>query len=283
MEKMRTSIAIILTLLNTISLTAILYLSFKKKSVENDLTYAIIVTIASYFFDVLLLSSFCLTENECCELCCPANKCCLYLQYDKKEGNEAQANNDKQSGSSCKCCDVFKDCCLRPIGSCTRKMGKHGVRYCNLIILSIAHIGISLLCFYTVKQKKVEMAGDTIGIVIICIVMAIINLAGMIAPCFGCCERLRYFSSPKKGDSENKIKEENNDTNNTQKEDVIEVNDSVKDPLIQKDAIPDINSNNTSIVDNSNNNKNNNDNKETKDDNNFSNVFGIKRDESNNN
>jgi len=283
MEKMRTLLAVILTSLNIISLIAILYLSFMKLKDKNNLTKVIIVDIVAYIFDLILISSFCLTENECCESCCPADKCCLYCEERKKESKQ-QDKNKKERGCCQKFCDVIGDCCCIPIGSCVRKIGKHGTRYCSLIILSVAHIGMAVLCFYSIKGKKEKMRWNTTVIVIICSFMALVNLFGIIAPCLNCCERLRYVKPTKKKKSKTKDKENifDNKTNTTEN---IQVNDNVKEPFLQKDNNQNINDSNT--IDNSNNISNNNINKDEsyndeKKGDNFSNVFGVKRDESNN-
>ena len=58
MAKMNTCLALILTLLNLVSLGSIIYLSLMKVENKNNLTYVIIVAIASYFFGLILISSF---------------------------------------------------------------------------------------------------------------------------------------------------------------------------------------------------------------------------------
>ena len=114
--------------------------------------------------------------------------------------------------------------------------------------------------------------------------MALVNLFGIIAPCLNCCERLRYVKPTKIKKSKTKNKENifDNKTNTTEN---IQVNDNVKEPFLQKDNNQNINDSNT--IDNSNNISNNNINKDEsyndeKKGDNFSNVFGVKRDESNN-
>ena len=293
MEKMRTLLAIILTVLNLISLSAILYLSFMKVKDKNNLTKVIIVDIVSYIFNLILISSFCLTENECCESCCPSDKCCLCCQERKKE-NKQTDKNKKEKGCCQKFCDVLGDCCCIPIGSCIRKIGKHGTRYCSLIILSVAHIGMAILCFYSIKGTSEEMSWNTIVIVIICSVITLLNLFGVIAPCLNCCERLRYVKPTKKKSKPKK--KENKKDNKTNDAENIEVNDNAKEPFLQKDDnqnnVNDNNNNSKNITDNSNNinnisDSNNNINKDENNNNeksgdNFSNLFGIKREESNN-
>ena len=77
------------------------------------------------------------------------------------------------------------------------------------------------------------MSGRTIGIVIICAVITLANLFGIIAPCFNCCERLRYKEHIKK---ESKPKKEDSLTlnNNTKDENVIQVDNNIKEEFLQK-------------------------------------------------
>ena len=235
MQSMRTLLAFILTVLNFISLTSILSLSFMKSEEKNDLAFVIIVAFVSYFFGLLLLSSFCLTENECCETCCPAEKCCLCVDEKKK----VETGNKKKQGACQDCCDLITDCCIRPIGGCARKCGKQGVRYTSLIILSVAHLGMVILCFSSVKGKNTKMGGRTIGVVIDC--------------------------------SETKIVEDNSVNNtNYNSNNNIEVNNNKNEPLLQKTNSQKSENNNNNITVNSNNN-------DDVANNNFSNVFGVNR------
>ena len=232
MAKMNTCLALILTLLNLVSLGSIIYLSLMKVENKNNLTYVIIVAIASYFFGLILISSFCITENECCETCCPANKCCLCYENNQK-GNKSKNANGKNKECCDKFCDCLNDCCLIPLSSCIRKIGKQGSRYCSLIFLTLAHIGIAVLCFYSIKGTTEKMSGRTIGIVIICAVITLANLFGIIAPCFNCCERLRYKEHIKK---ESKPKKEDSliRNNNTKDENIIQVDNNIKEEFLQK-------------------------------------------------
>ena len=273
MQSMRTLLAFILTVLNFISLTSILSLSFMKSEEKNDLAFVIIVAFVSYFFGLLLLSSFCLTENECCETCCPAEKCCLCVDEKKK----VETGNKKKQGACQDCCDLITDCCIRPIGGCARKCGKQGVRYTSLIILSVAHLGMVILCFSSVKGKNTKMGGRTIGVVIDCIFMVLVNLFGLIAPFFSCCEKLRYdyvYIPEKK--SETKIVEDNSVNNtNYNSNNNIEVNNNKNEPLLQKTNSQKSENDNNNITVNSNNN-------DDVANNNFSNVFGVNRENQNN-
>ena len=284
MAKMSTLYATILTFLNWFSITGILALSFMKDG-KNNLTNVIIVAFFTYLIALLLLSSFCLTENECCAACFPAEKCC-FCDRDKKDNKKGSTTGDNKKGKESEnCCTGFCDClfdCLFiPIGGCTRKLGKQGTRYIAVIILSIAHLGMAILCFYSVKGTNESMSGNTVGIVIISIVVTIANLFGIFAPCFECCEKLRYKETPKEKKSE-KI---NNDNNRIEenKNDVIVYNDSIKEPFIENDYSQgnknDLieNSNNFDNVNNSNADYNNND-----IGNNYNSVFGVRKEESNN-
>ena len=285
MAKMSTLYATILTFLNWFSITGILSLAFMKEGI-NNLTNVIIVAFFTYLFALLLLSSFCLTENECCAACFPAEKCC-FCDRDKKDnktnGTTGDKKNGKESGNCCTgFCDCLFDCLFIPIGGCTRKLGKQGTRYIAIIILSIAHLGMAVLCFNTVRGTNESMSGNTVGIVIISIVVTIANLFGIIAPCFDCCEKLRYKETAK----EKKSEKTNNDKNQNEdnKNDVIVYNDSIKEPFIENDYSQgnknDLieNSNNFENNNNSNDDYNNNDNS-----NNYNNVFGVKKEENHNN
>ena len=286
MAKMSTLLAGILTALNWFSITSVLALSFMKGG-KNDLTNVIIVAFFTYLFALLMLSSFCLTENECCEACFPAEKCCFCDRdkKDKQNSNSTDENKKKNKESESCCtgfCDCLFDCLFIPIGGCTRKLGKQGTRYIALIVLSTAHIGMVILCFDCVKGTNESMGGNTIGIVIISLFVTAANLFGMFAPCFECCEKLAYKEVPKEKKSE-KIKNENNQ-NQENKNDLIVYNDSIKEPFIENDYSKgdksDIieNSNNFENTKSSNNNYNNNDSG-----NNYNNVFGVKKEDNNNN
>ena len=277
MAYMCTCLAFILTLLNLASLGFNLYLAFLKEN-TNDLTYAIIVSIGSYIFNLILISSFCITENECCEVCCPANNCCLYFENRKKE-IQSKKINEKERGCCDKFCDCLGECCFIPFGSCIRKIGKQGTRYFALILLTVAHIGIAILCFYSTKRKNQEMSGDTIGIVIVCAIVTLANLFGIFAPC--CIEGLRYQENTKtKSKSKNKNDITNaNNTNNTNNENIIQVNNDVKEPFLQnQNTQNNLNNNSNDFYPNNNvnNNENNNDNNSNSG---FNKVFGIKRKE----
>ena len=282
MAKMHTILAFILTVLNIISLTSILYLSFMKLKNKNDLTMVIIVAIASYFFDAVLISSFCLTENECCESCCPAEKCCLCFEEKKNQKNE----DEKAKGCCTKFCDIFKDCCFIPISSGIRKIGKQGSRYCSLIFLSAAHIGMIILCFYSVKGTSEEKRWNTNVIIAICFIVSFANLFGIFAPCFDCCEKLRYQQpkNTKKTISNEKDDMFTYDTNNTNQNDIIEVNND-KEPLLEKNNSQENrnDNNNSNTMDKSNNSENNINKEEIHNDdkggNKFAKFLGIKREE----
>ena len=275
MAKMNTLLAGILTILNIFSLFSILSLSFMKTKDKNDLTYVIIVAIGSVLFIILLISSFCLTENECCGTCCPAKECCLCFKEGKEDLKEKE--NDKKSKDCCKVCsNLLIDCCCRPIGSCSRKIGKHGMRYCSLIFLSLAHIGMAVLCFYTTKKTNEKMYENTIIIVIICCIVVLINFLGIITPCFNCCKRCRYVSiSTKELKSENKGKKNKGENINASNDESLEISNEQKETLIQKENSGDFDDINNNLAKNKNDTINDNHN------NDFKSIFGIKREESN--
>ena len=281
MSKIGTLLSVILTILNWISLTLIIYLTTMKSTVENNLTKVIIVACCSYVFDLLLLVAFCLTENECCESCFPADKCCLCLQDKKYDSNAKKSTNKdgKKEGNCCQSfCNVFYDCCILPCSGCTRKIGKHGVRYCCLLILSIAHSGMIALCIYSIKKTtNNDMGENTLAIIIVCGFVTIANLFGIIAPCFDCCEKLRYKSPPKKKkksvefkkyekkDSKNDTKDDNK--NNYDRDNIIVVEDPIKAKLLEKENNNNENNENNNMDEVANGDKNDN----------YQNVFGVKK------
>ena len=283
MEKMRTILAFLLMVLNTGSLTVILAIAFSIKDVQYDLIGVKIISIVSYLFILSFLSSFCLTEHECCECCCPANKCCLCEKKPKKAGavNVESSNNKGQKNQDCcaQCCDCLYDCLFIPIGACTRKIGKQGSRYFSVFILVVAHGGMTALCFYAVSKTKEKMNTKTVIIVAICIVMIVANLFAMIAPCFPCCEKLRYQPIEKK----NTNKDENNDKykNDTN---VVQVKDALDTALIENKQNNEYNhyNNNQQYMDNGNiygknENVNNNFNTGNNTANDFGKVFGVNK------
>lgn len=274
MEKMRTILAFLLMVLNTASLTGILVLAFNIS--EYSLHGVRILAIISYLFILSFLSSFCLTENECCGSCCPADKCCLIEKKQTKQqpvsSEETGANNKGQNDQDCcvKFCDCIYDCLCIPISSCIRKIGKQGSRYFSVIILSIVHAGIIALCIYEVSKTKQKMVAKAVFIVIICAVIIGANIFAMVAPCFQCCEKLRYKEKEKKEENQdNKINDEYKNDDN-----VVKVKNALDEALIE----------------NKQNNEYNNENKENKNDqdyhgkienknnnsaNDFGKVFGI--------
>ena len=301
MEKMSTLLAFILTGLNAISLSSIVSLAFGDSNPNYSLTNVIILDIVTYIFVLSLLSSFCLTENECCECCCPSNKCCLCEKKEKKP--QAAEGTDNKPQKKPDCCENFYDCvydcCCVPIGACTRKIGKHGVRYFSVVVLTIAHAGIIALCFYNISGTNFNMDSSTVFIVIIAGVAFIGNIFGMVAPCFECFAKLRYKPIPNKG--QNKDNKNNNNANNNENRqdniDVIIVKDALNAALIENE--------NKQNNDNGNENNNNNDGNKDKEGvfqkieninntintvnkiNNvvggFNKVFGVNKDDSNNN
>lgn len=238
MEKMSTMLAFLLMALNTASLTGILSLAFSVTDVQYSLFGVKIVAIISYLFILSFLSSFCLTQNECCECCCPANKCCLIEKKQNKQqpvSTEGTGTDNKGKNNQDCCvqfCDCIYDCLFIPISSCIRKIGKQGSRYFSVIILAIVHSGMIALCFYAVSRTKEKMNTKTVIIVIICAVLIVANIFAMVAPCFQCFEKLRYKEKPKKGENkdneENKINDEyKNDAN------VVNVKNALDEALIE--------------------------------------------------
>lgn len=238
MEKMSTLLAFIILVVNTASLTGILSLAFNLGSVNYSLAGLRIVAIISYLFILSLLSSFCLTDNECCGSCCPANKCCLCEKSKKNsqsvEVAEGEGNKGKKEPDCCeKFCDCLYDCCFIPIGGCIRRIGKQGTRYFSVITLCLVHVAFIALCFYAVSKTNESMNGNTVGIVIISGIIIVANLFSMIAPCFNCSDKLRYKEKgekeQKKDDKENKIKDEEI----KQDDDVVQVKNALDAALIE--------------------------------------------------
>ena len=274
MEKMSTLLAFILTGLNAISLSSIVSLAFGDSNPNYSLTNVIILDIVTYIFVLSLLSSFCLTENECCECCCPSNKCCLCEKKEKKP--QAAEGTDNKPQKKPDCCENFYDCvydcCCVPIGACTRKIGKHGVRY-----------------FYNISGTNFNMDSSTVFIVIIAGVAFIGNIFGMVAPCFECFAKecfakLRYKPIPNKG--QNKDNKNNNNANNNENRqdniDVIIVKDALNAALIENEN----KQNNEEDVFQKIENINNTINTVNKINNvvgGFNKVFGVNKDDSNNN
>ena len=189
MAKMRTSIAGILTFMNFASLTSVLAIISTTFESKDDFIYIIIVTSASYFFIFLLLSSFCLTENECFKAFCPAEKCCICFE-DKRRSE----TDDKKEKCCKECCDIMCECFIINTGLCIRRIGKHGVRYCAIICLLLAQIGIIILCFEIIINKDNIKTGDIVSIVIVCSIAIITDIIGLVAPCLKCCKNLKYES-----------------------------------------------------------------------------------------
>jgi len=243
MEKMSTLLAFIIMVINTGSLTGILALAFNIPDVQYSLVGVRIIAIISYLFILSLLSSFCLTENECCGTCCPADKCCICK--NKKRNPQAESvevtesgtgadNKGKKNPDCCeKFCDCLFDCLFIPIGSCIRKIGKQGSRYFSIITLSVVHAGMIALCFYAPTRTGEKMNAKTVGIVIISGVIIVANLFSMIAPCFNCSDKFRYKEKgekeQKKDDKENKIKDEEI----KQDDDVVQVKNALDAALIE--------------------------------------------------
>jgi len=238
MEKMSTLLAFIILVVNTASLTGILSLAFNLGSVNYSLASLRIVAIISYLFILSLLSSFCLTDNECCGSCCPANKCCLCEKGKKNsqsvEVAEGEGNKGKKEPDCCaKFCDCLYDCLFIPIGGCIRRIGKQGTRYFSVITLCLVHVALIALCFYEVSKTNETMNGNTVGIVIISGIIIVANLFSMIAPCFNCSDKFRYKEKgekeQKKDDKENKIKDEEI----KQDDDVVQVKNALDAALIE--------------------------------------------------
>ncbi len=273
MEKMRTLLAIILTVLNLISLSAILYLSFMKVKDKNNLTKVIIVDIVSYIFDLILISSFCLTENECCKAFCPAEKCCICFE-DKRRSE----TDDKKEKKCCKeCCDIMCECFIINTGLCIRRIGKHGVRYCAIICLRLAQIGIIILCFEIIINKDNIKTGDIVSIVIVCSIAIITDIIGLVAPCLKCCKNLKYESKSNNKDVK-KDKKENNEPMlseyKTKTDDSVipDISNNNSDFLVHENNKNDINeevNDNNDKIDNKDNNN------EINKNNNIHNVFGV--------
>jgi hypothetical protein len=199
MEKMCSILAFLLMALNTASLTGILALAFSISDVQYSLIGVKVIAIVSYLFILSFLSSFCLTENECCECCCPANKCCLIEKKENKqqpllstEGTGSNSKGQKNSDCCAQCCDCIYDCLCIPISSCIRKIGKQGSRYFSVIFLALAHGAMIALCFYAVSRTSEKMNTKTIVIVVISAIIIVANIIAMVAPCFNSCEKLRY-------------------------------------------------------------------------------------------
>ena len=257
MEKMSTILAFLLMALNTGSLTGILALAFSISDVKYSLFSVKIIAIISYLFILSFLSSFCLTENECCECCCPANKCCLIEKKPNKPhqqpvstegagtGTGTGANNKGQNNQDCcvQFCDCLYDCLFIPISSCIRKIGKQGSRYFSVIILAGVHAAMIALCIHAVSKTDEKMNTKTVIIVIICGVIVVANIFAMVAPCFKCCEKLRYKEKKKKEENkdikENKIKDEyKNDP------DIVNVKNALDAALIENKQNNEYNYNN---------------------------------------
>ena len=258
MEKMSTLLAFIIMVINTGSLTGILALAFNIPDVQYSLVGVRIIAIISYLFILSLLSSFCLTENECCGTCCPADKCCICK--NKKRNPQAESvevtesgtgadNKGKKNPDCCeKFCDCLFDCLFIPIGSCIRKIGKQGSRYFSIITLSVVHAGMIALCFYAPTRTAEKMNAKTVGIVIISGVIIVANLFSMIAPCFNCSDKLKYKGKgekkPNKDVNENKLKDEEV----KQDVDVIHVKDALDTALIENKQNNEYNNNNNEIT-----------------------------------
>ena len=279
MEKMRTILAFLLMVLNTASLTGIVSLAFNIS--EYSLHGVRIIAIISYLFILSFLSSFCLTENECCECCCPADKCCLIEKKQTKQqpvsSEETGTNNKGQNNQDCcaKFCDCIYDCLCIPISSCIRKIGKQGSRYFSVIFLSIAHVGIIALCIYEVQKSKKKMVAKAVFIIIICAAIIGANIFAMVAPCFQCCEKLRYKEKEKK---EKKEENQDNKINDEYKNDdnVVKVKNALDEALVE-------NKQNNEYNNENNENKNDQDfhekieNKNNNSSNDFGKVFGINK------
>ena len=273
MAKMRTSIAGILTFMNFASLTSVLAIISTTFESKDDFIYIIIVTSASYFFIFLLLSSFCLTENECCKAFCPAEKCCICFE-DKRRSE----TDDKKEKKCCKeCCDIMCECFIINTGLCIRRIGKHGVRYCAIICLLLAQIGIIILCFEIIINKDNIKTGDIVSIVIVCSIAIITDIIGLVAPCLKCCKNLKYESKSNNKDVK-KDKKENNEPMlseyKTKTDDSVnlDISNNNSDFLVHENNKNDINEEVNDKNDKIDNKDNNN---EINKNNNFHNVFGV--------
>ena len=228
---------------NTASLTGILSLAFNLGSVNYSLAGLRIVAIISYLFILSLLSSFCLTDNEFCGTCCPANKCCLCekskknSQAESVEVAEGEGNEGNEGKKEPDCCEKFCDCLYDylfiPIGGCIRRIRKQGVRYFSVITLCLIHVAFIALCFYAVSRTNETMNANTVGIVIISGIIIAANLFSMIAPCFNCSGKFKYKEKGEKeqnkDDKENKIK----DDEIKQDADVVQVKNALDAALIE--------------------------------------------------
>ena len=292
MEKMCSILAFLLMALNTASLTGILVLAFSISDVQYSLIGVKVIAIVSYLFILSFLSSFCLTENECCECCCPANKCCLIEKKENKqqpllstEGTGSNSKGQKNSDCCAQCCDCIYDCLCIPISSCIRKTGKQGSRYFSVIILALAHGAMIALCFYAVSRTSEKMNTKTIVIVVISAIIIVANIIAMVAPCFNSCEKLRYKEKEKKGDNkENKINDEyKNDAN------VVNVKNALDVALIENKQNNVYNNENNDYQNNQDfqekientQNTNSNINKNNNVSNDFGKVFGINKSDAN--
>ena len=287
-------LAFLLMALNTASLTGILALAFSISDVQYSLIGVKVIAIVSYLFILSFLSSFCLTENECCECCCPANKCCLIEKKENKqqpllstEGTGSNSKGQKNSDCCAQCCDCIYDCLCIPISSCIRKTGKQGSRYFSVIILALAHGAMIALCFYAVSRTSEKMNTKTIVIVVISAIIIVANIIAMVAPCFNSCEKLRYKEKEKekKGDNkENKINDEyKNDAN------VVNVKNALDAALIENKQNNVYNNENNYYQNNQDfqekientQNTNSNINKNNNVSNDFGKVFGINKSDAN--
>ena len=292
MEKMCSILAFLLMALNTGSLTGILALAFSISDVQYSLIGVKVIAIVSYLFILSFLSSFCLTENECCECCCPANKCCLIEKKENKqqpllstEGTGSNSKGQKNSDCCAQCCDCIYDCLCIPISSCIRKIGKQGSRYFSVIFLALAHGAMIALCFYAVSRTSEKMNTKTIVIVVISAIIIVANIIAMVAPCFNSCEKLRYKEKEKKGDNkENKINDEyKNDAN------VVNVKNALDAALIENKQNNVYNNENNYYQNNQDfqekientQNTNSNINKNNNVSNDFGKVFGINKSDAN--
>ena len=187
-------------------LSSLLSSSLEQKKIRNLFSnskdyknYIIYIDSVSYFFLMILMFSFCLTENECCTSDANANRdfavgscygtcvCCNECHCSSSGGNNCDCNGDGAIGLLIilLCILVFV-----AIYFLLKACGKHIARLCSVSILAFLDLAIVILCIMIGMDYKFDIFCSLT--LVISLIGFICNLLGIILPNLGNCQKLRY-------------------------------------------------------------------------------------------
>ena len=172
----------------------------KKSGEESYLFIVLILDMLTIFTTFVIIFSFCVDQNECCDensqqniCCCTCATCCVHYCLRAKCRSRSSSKNEKAATLA-----IFIFIFLL-IYCAVRACGKHVSRYVGVTINMLFFFAMFVLSnIFYFSNTSIYDPRLMYSIIVISGLISLANFLGLLLPNLTCCSSLRYEEVPSK-------------------------------------------------------------------------------------